>query len=265
MAVRRWWRLWKRPGQSREQRRRYRYQVPTEVKHRSPYSCPIPALSSTISSRNHQHISLPLRPPVSPSFLLLLVRRRVSTFLSKSSHVPYVSFTIAEALSACFLQLCRLSHGNSFSLFLPAYLSTRTSFSSFSIYSSADLSLGFFLSRFTFAFFPLHRPLTSCANVPKSIYDITARSRATSSPTDSTKAGAFYLVFYFPLPLPRNIPASLTPTPLTPAQSSRQTVGYLAYRDGLSLRENFFSPTLDLENFLIAVSRLRKRNIRMFS
>lgn len=143
MAVRRRWRLSKRPGQRAEKGIGTN---PTEVKHRSPYSRPIPALSSTISSRNHRHISLPLRPPVSPSFPLLLVCRRVSTFLSKSSHVPYVSLTIAEALSACFLQLCRLSHGNSFSLFLPAYLSTRTSFSSsFSIYSSADLSLGFFL------------------------------------------------------------------------------------------------------------------------
>lgn len=65
MAVWRWWRFWKRPGQRAEEKDIGTN--PTGVKHRSPYSCPIPALSSTISSRNHRRI--PVSPPLRP-FLL---------------------------------------------------------------------------------------------------------------------------------------------------------------------------------------------------
>lgn len=189
------------------------------------------SLSSTISSRNHRRIpvSPPLRLPVFPSFPLLLVRHRVSTFLSKSSHVPYVSLTIAEVLSACFSPLSTLTVILFPSFYPPIYLSSPLrSFPSYLFVCRfiPDFSLAVHFRLFSPS---LHRPLTSCANVPKSIYDITACSRATSSPTDSTKAGAFYyLLFYFPLPLPRDIPASSTPTPLTLLQSSRQTVRYLA-------------------------------------
>lgn len=150
--------------------------------------------------------------------------------LSKSSHVPYVSLTIAEALSACFSPLPALTVILFPSFCPPIYLSPpfRPFPSYLFVYRSIpDFSLAVHFHPFPSPTLPAHRPLTSCANVPKSIYDITACSRATSSPTDSTKAGAFYLVFYFPLPLPRDIPTNPTPTPLTPPQSSRQTVRYL--------------------------------------
>lgn len=126
---------------------------------------------------------------------------RFDVSLEKLTRVPCVSLTHrGGSFRVLFASVG--SHGNSFSLFLPAYLSISPVFVVLfhPICSSTDLSL-IFLSRFTFPLFsspPPHRPLTSCANVPKSIYDITACSRATSSPTDSTKAGAFHPRLLFP-------------------------------------------------------------------
>lgn len=81
-------------------------------------------------------------------------------------------------------------------------------------------------------------------------------------PAESTEAGASsFISHYFYRAISPPVPR---PTPPTPLQSSRQTVGdILRSHGGLSLRENFF--LADLGNFLVALSRLCKQNVRMFS
>lgn len=132
MAVRRRWRFWKRPGQRAEEKDIGTN--PTGVKHRSPYSRPIPALSSTISSRNHRRIpvSPPLRLPISPSrfYSYATAFRR----FSRKAHTCLMSpLPLRKLFPHAFCSSVG-SHGNSFSLFLCAYLSARiSSSSSFSI------------------------------------------------------------------------------------------------------------------------------------
>lgn len=159
MAVRRWWRLWKRSSRERAEEKKGIDTNPTGVKHRSPlflsHSCslslsppPFPHATTDIFP-----VSLPLRLLVSPSFLLLLVCHCVSTFLSKSSHVPYVSLTLARRLfPACFSPLSTLMVILFPSFYPPIYLSTRI-FPSSSFFI-LPIRLPISLARFTFAFPP---------------------------------------------------------------------------------------------------------------
>lgn len=132
MAVRRRWRLWKRPGQRAEEKGIGTN--PSGVKHRSSY-IPVPFLLSLSLSLFHHFLTQPptysrlaaSSSAVSPSFPPLLVYHRVSTFLSKSSHVPYVSLTVAKALSACFLPPSTLTVILFPSFCPPIYLSIRIS------------------------------------------------------------------------------------------------------------------------------------------
>lgn len=132
MAVRRWWRFWKRLGQRAEEKGIGTN--PTGVKHRSPYSCPISARSSTISSRNHRRIpvSPPLRLPVSR---ILPAFTRMPPRFSQKAHTCLMSPSPSRRL---FLRALRLSSDLTVILF-PSfcsriYLSTRiTPFSSSSI------------------------------------------------------------------------------------------------------------------------------------
>jgi len=98
----------------------YRYQ--TQVKHRSPYSCPIPALSSTISSRNHQRIPrLTASSSARFSVLSAFTRMRFDVPLEKLTRALCLPYHRGSSFRVLFASVG--SHGNSFSLFLPAYLS----------------------------------------------------------------------------------------------------------------------------------------------
>lgn len=102
---------------------------PTGVKHRSPYSCPIPALTL-----HHFLTQPPTYPPISPplssarfSVLSAFTRMppRFDVSLEKLTRVPCVSLTIAEALSACFSPLSALTVILFPSFCPPIYLSPR--------------------------------------------------------------------------------------------------------------------------------------------
>lgn len=252
MAVRRRWRLWK-PGQRAEEKG-----IPTR---RSQASIPL-FLSrsrtrfSTISSRNRHR-----RIPVSPSLRLFPSTVSLSLARSFSFSLPSFSFFLSVSRMTSHVSPEKLTRalrlpyplhgsfrvllasvdfqGNSFptpfplAAHLSIYLSICVSFSvpsylpiPLSIYSPVSFSL----PRDSLLSFPPYWPppsLASCANVFKSVYDITTCSHATSSPTDFTEARLPYpytlypRLFYFPPLSPRT---SLVPIPLTPSQCSWQTV-----------------------------------------
>jgi len=196
MAVRHWWRLWKRPGQREEEKGIGTN--PTGVKHRSSYSCPIPAFSSTISSRNHWCIlvSPPLRLLVSPALPFTRMLPRFDVSLEKLTRALCLPYHRKSSFRMLFASVG--FHGNFFSLFLPAYLSIYSYLLLFVLfYSSADPSL-IFLSQFTFALFPLSSDFL-CKRPQVDLWHYC--SRATSSPTDSTKAGvSTSFIFHYLLP-----------------------------------------------------------------
>lgn len=139
MAVRRWWRLWKRPGQRAEEKDIGTN--PSGVKHRSSY-IPVPFLLSL-------SLSLPPFPhattDVFPSLRLFVCRFSILpafTRMPSRFDVPLEKLTRALCLPHRHEGSFRVlfapveSHGNSFSHFLPAYLSI---YSHFLLYSSFSI------------------------------------------------------------------------------------------------------------------------------
>lgn len=135
---------------------------PTGVKHRSPYSCPIPALTL-----HHFLTQPPTYPHLATSFVCPFFRpfrfySYATAFrrFSRKAHTRTLCLPYHRGGSFRVLFASVGSHGNSFSLFLPAYLSISPPSSIVlfhPICSSTDLSL-IFLSRFTF---PLFSPPSS--------------------------------------------------------------------------------------------------------
>lgn len=133
--------------------------------------------------------------------------------------------------------LCRLSR-NFFSLFLAAYLSSLLRPLLFVCRSIPDFSLAVHFR----SFFP-YRPLTSYANVPKSIYDITAPALLPLRlipPKPAFLPRLLFPTIFYPCDI-----LNLTPTPLTLLQSLRRRYNIMCNHNGLSAKGEFYPADLE--------------------
>lgn len=170
---------------------------------------------------------------VSPSFLLSFFLYAFWRFLQESSYAPYVSLTFCGVSFRVLLASVDF-HDNFFPLFPFTYLSIFVSIFTFpsiflySIYLSADLSLSSPLLMVHFRSFSPSPSIQSgflCKRLQVGLWHYYLLPRYFLSNLIPPKpAFSATLSFLFPITLTARYS---TLTPLTPSQSSRQTVRYL--------------------------------------